>query len=247
MNTAQQNAVQAALLTAASTTNGDVNTLIGNLQSLNTSLEPQALSQGADSPIWEILYSLNDTVGSMYSLISDNFFGNITNSQAAAGVSSIMNFYQGYALSNGINFTIPKSKFSIPFPFKTTLEWLAQRYLGDATRWIEIAATNNLQAPYIDEDGFIYSFVANGNSNQFNINTNTNLFVGQTIWIMSNTQPSSKRTIQSIQQINTSNYLITVNGSDNLGYFTTIDKAQMKAYLPNTVNSQKSVQRQVVL
>lgn len=238
----QQDAVSSAVNNAFLTTdNNTINSLISNLESLSESLEAQALSQGVDSPAWDILYAVNDNIENMYSLLADNFYGVNTVSQQSSGASPLLDFYQGYAATGGVNFTKSTSKFSIPFPFRTTLEWLSQKYLGDATRWIEIAAINNLQAPYIDEDGFINDFIANGKDRQFNIASDKNLHVDQSVWIYSNTKPLQRRKIKSIQKVTDSNFILTVDGDSDLSSYTAADQSKVKAYLPYTVNSQKLI------
>lgn len=237
----QQQAVQDAVGNAVNTTNSDLQSLVDNLQAMSTSLEEQALTQGVDSPAWDILYSTAETTSHIYSLLSDNFFGVQTVGEQAAHTSPLIDFYQGYAAQGDVSFTRTASKFAIPFPFRTTLEWLAQRYLGDPTRWIEIVAANNLQPPYIDEDGFQRAFLTNGQGRQFNINDGSNLFIDQSVWIFSNTKPMKKRHIKAIQKVTDTNFIITVDGDADLGEFTLNDQAKMKAYLPNTVNSQKLI------
>ncbi|MEM4360463.1 MAG: hypothetical protein QXT45_08045, partial [Candidatus Bilamarchaeaceae archaeon] len=135
----------------------------------------------------------------------------------------------------------PKGKFAIPFPLGVTLEWLAQRYLGSAERWHEIVAVNNLKPPYIDEEGFTRPFLTNGTGNQFVIESADKLMLGQTIWIFSDQKKMNKRKIKSIQEIAEGQVIITVDGKDDLNEYLTADNAKMKAYLPNTVNSQKLI------
>ncbi len=238
----QQQSVQDAIDSAAdNTSNASLRDLIDDLEELSAALENQALTQGVDSPAWDILYATHDTVQNIYSLIADNFYETVSVSEQESGVNALLDFYQGYAASGGIAFQKPQSKFAIPFPYRTSLEWLAQQYLGDAERWIEIAAVNNLQSPYIDEDGFQRVFLTNGTGRQFNVNSAENMFVDQSIWLSSNTRPLQRRTIKAIQKVTDSNFIITVDGEDDLENFTIADAAKMKAYLPNTVNSQKLI------
>jgi len=235
----QQDAVATAKLNALSITNNDINNLINQLQATVTALEPTAISQGDDSPIWPIMYALQSSQSGMYSLLSSNTFGPVSTANQQSGVSALINFYAETTAASGIDFTTPQSKIAIPCPFKVSLERIAQQYLGDATRWIEIVSVNNLSPPYIDEDGFTYSFLSNGDGNQFNVSTTENLFNEQIIMIGSDTQPIQTRKIKIIQEISSTNWLITVDGDDTLGDFTVNEHAFMKAFLPNTVNSQK--------
>ena len=236
---AEQDAVSNAIENAQNINNSTVESLINNLQQLSDTLEPQALIQGPDSPVWEILNNLYDAISGLYSLLASNHFGRVTVGEQQGGANPVLDFYQGYVESSGGVFNRPKSKFAIPFPYGTTLEWIAQKYLGDPTRWIEIAAVNNLQPPYIDEEGFTRPFLTNGQGRQFNIESADSLFVGQSIWIFSDTMPVQKRRIKSIQKITNTNHTIVVDGEDNLGQFLLAHNAKMRAYLPNTVNSQK--------
>jgi hypothetical protein len=61
--------------------------------------------------------------------------------------------------------------------------------------------------------------------------------VGQTILLSSNVQTTISLQIISIEEINSSTYLITVGGDVDISGYTTVDNAQIKAFLPNTINS----------
>ena len=50
------------------------------------------------------------------------------------------------------DFDVPQSAMEIVLPDNKSLEDLASQYLGDASRWIEIAIVNNLKSPWIDEN-----------------------------------------------------------------------------------------------
>jgi hypothetical protein len=150
-------------------------------------------------------------------------------------------FVKAEANSAGITFEDSQSKIRAPVPFGLTIEQIAARYLGNSERWLEIVTINALKAPYIDEVGFERLFLSNGNGRQFNVSSAENLYVGQKIYLSSNTQPKQKRTIINIEKINDTNFLITVDGLDNLDIFTLAHSAKMKAYLPGTVNSQDQI------
>jgi hypothetical protein len=150
-------------------------------------------------------------------------------------------FVRAEAQSANITFEDSQSKIRAPVPFGLTIEQIAARYLGNSERWLEIVTLNALKPPYIDEVGFQRPFLSNGDGRQFNVDSAENLYIGQKIFLFSNTQPKQKRTIINIEKINDTNFLITVDGLDNLGIFTTSANAKMQAYLPGTVNSQDQI------
>jgi hypothetical protein len=143
---------------------------------------------------------------------------------------------------NNVTFDLSVSKVLVPVPFKMSLEQIAYRYLGDYSRWLEIAALNALREPYIDEEGFVYSFLSNGDGRQFIINTNVNLYIGQTVYLYSLNISKFSRKIINIEKIGSSNnYLVSVDGEPNLGDLLFSAGASMQAYLPGTVNSQDHI------
>lgn len=133
------------------------------------------------------------------------------------------------------------AKILAPVPFGLSLEQISARYLGDPDRYNEIITLNNLRSPYIDEDGFSYSFLSNGDGRQFNIASNDNLYVGQKVRLFSSTIPTFTRKITAIEKITDENFLITVDGTADLSLLTTADAAKIKAFLPGTVNSQNQI------
>lgn len=243
---AQQTAVQAAQDDAKDTTVNEVEDLIFELEELSTALEPSIQEKNAQDEEWEILYAISDAVTELYGLIANGNLNSSANEEAqgeqeASLATSALAFWDQTAENSGIDFTPPAGKFSVPFPFGSTLEQLAALYMGDATRWTEIAALNGLQYPYIDEEGFVYNFVGNGSQNQINVESAVNLFVGQSIFISSDTQLTTKRSILSISEVSDTNFLLTVSGASNLNIYRTVDNAQIMAFLPYTVNSLKQI------
>lgn len=155
---------------------------------------------------------------------------------------SSLEYVGGLADDSDITFeSTSTAKQLVPVPFNLTIEEISARYLGDADRYNEIITLNNLRSPYIDEDGFFYNLLSNGDGRQFNIETNENLFVGQKIQLSSNTVPTFTRKITAIEKITDTNYLITVDGVSNLNSLTTSNQAKIKGFLPGTVNSQNQI------
>jgi hypothetical protein len=182
---------------------------------------------------YDIIYSLNSYIQSLSQLAVAESFQ--TKNIGAVG------FIAGLAAQSGIAFTQPQSKFLVPFPYNSTLEILAYRYLGDPDRWFEIAALNGLEAPYIDETGFDLPLLVDAHDNTVMVNSADNLFVGQFIYLISSLQNKTPRTIQSINIITTNKVLLTLSGDSDLDVYLVADTAVLHTWLPATVNSQMSL------
>lgn len=182
----------------------------------------------------EILAALFEVIQGLDYLTANKFI----NKQLT---ESPLEYVGGLAGDSGIAFELSNSKYLVPVPFNATIEQISFRYLGDANRWIEIATLNNLKSPYIDEEGFSEDLLSNGDGRQFNIESNEELYIGQTIQLSANNVPRFTRRIQNIEKITDTNYLITVDGLDNLSQLKIAQSAKMTAYLPGTVNSQNMI------
>jgi len=154
-----------------------------------------------------------------------------------------LQFVGDYAAAAGVQFSASSSaKVLVPVPFGKSIEEMALRYLGDANRWLEIATLNSLREPFIDEEGFRYPLLSNGDGRQIVVGSSVNLFVGQKITLFSNTVPQFNRKITALERIGSStNYLVTVDGLPNLDSLTLAQAATLQAYLPGTVNSQDQI------
>jgi len=155
---------------------------------------------------------------------------------------SPLEYVGGLADDSGIPFNSSSTaKFLAPVPYGLTIEQISARYLQNPDRYNEIITLNGLRSPYIDEEGFSYNLLSNGDGRQFNVSSKENLFTGQKVQLFSNTVPMFTRKITSIEKISDTNFLITVDGSDDLNSLTTTDNAKLKAFLPGTVNSQNQI------
>jgi hypothetical protein len=179
----------------------------------------------------KILSALNDAAMSMDEMTI--YLRQNRNSQH----QDYSDFYRNYMTTQGIDFQENSSKFYVPFPFGASLEMLALQYLNDSDRWIEIASINGLKQPYIDEEGFFVPLSSSGASNSVIVGNSDNLYIGQSIFIQSNTQRPEKRKINAIDSISDVEIILTLNGSADLDRFTISDGAMIHAYLPGTVNS----------
>lgn len=150
-------------------------------------------------------------------------------------------YFAEQAISYGIDFAQNTSKFYVPFEFGSSLERMAVKYLGNAGRWIEIAAINALKTPYIDEDGFYVDFKASGAGNAFSVSNTSDLYIGQIIELSSDTQRPEPRQITSIDIVSSVEAIITVKGEADLARFTIANNARLKAFLPNTINSNQLI------
>lgn len=160
-------------------------------------------------------------------------------SPAQAGVLRYLDVYAGFARRSGIAFTRPASKLSVPFPYGATLEQVALRYLGNANRWLEIAALNGLRSPYVDEEGFELSLLSDGLGNEVSVESVVDLYVGQLVTVLSDSQRPTKRRITKIRTVSDNLHIVTLDGEADLDRFSTMANARIHTYLPDTVNSQQ--------
>jgi hypothetical protein len=156
-------------------------------------------------------------------------------------IADSLSYVAGLASTADIAFTIPTSKILVPVPYGLTIEAIAARYLGDPESWLEIAVLNGLVEPYIDENGFQLSLLSNAIARQIVVSSNDDLYVGQTVILNGVGQTASPRIILNIEQLSTTNFLITLDGLPNLENFTTVAGSYIQCYLPGTVNSQQKI------
>lgn len=182
---------------------------------------------------WEIIHALSQVATAMDSLATSS---DINQDQ----ISSI-DYIAGLASRSGIAFTVPKSKFAVPFLYGHTLEQLADRYLHDPNRWHEIAALNGLRAPYVDEVGFELPFLVNGSGNQVLVSDGSRYFSGQLCYVGSTSVRREKRRIQKVEQLGPGQFVLTLSGASDLQKYTIVAQARVQAFLPDTINSQMQI------
>lgn len=180
---------------------------------------------------FQILWAMNQTIQELSRL-------SISLPQASQHVKSIDNTAE-FARRSSIAFTVPTSKFSIPYPYGVTLERLAGRYLGDPNRWMEIATLNGLREPFVDEVGFDLPLLTNGVGNQVVVSSAQNLYVGQAVTLRSiDARPVKKRITRIEMFPNTATIYLDGTPVDS---YTTAGQATVHAFLPDTVNSQSLI------
>jgi hypothetical protein len=155
------------------------------------------------------------------------------------------------ARSNANNPEVDIGQYSsgrlVKMEYGEDLQSLANRFLGDANRWIDIAIANGLKPPYIDEIGERLPLLSNGNGNQINlsgtdISGNLNidkLYINQVILITSDVEVSvDQRKIVNIKQIPVSNeIIIELDGPSDLVKYQISDNTYIRVFKPNTINS----------
>lgn len=182
---------------------------------------------------WENIYAFS-TIAQQYDVLAAS--SSVNQNQTKA-----IDYVAGLANRSGIAFNVPVSKYAVPFPYGATLEQLSSQYLGTPDRWHEIATLNGLVQPYVDETGFRTSLVANGNANRLIVNDGSNLFVGQKVWISSTNVSREVRRVQKVTQMSPTNWVVDVDGAQDLVKYTTAAGAFLEAFLPGTVNSQQQI------
>lgn len=186
------------------------------------------------------MYQIQEAIKSVDFILANSF---------SLETSTIDPFALARSNANNPEIDIPsyRSGFLSKLNYNEDLQALAARTLGDPDRWIDIAITNGLKAPYIDEVGQKISLISNANQSQINIaeidiNGNLNadkLYIGQVILLQSSTQNfPEQRNILNITQVPISGELvIELSGEPDLSRYKLSENAHMRVFKPNTINS----------
>ncbi len=252
LNTAQQNALQTELNNVNEFTVADLKTMRETILSMVLQLET---SFGAGDSYYSTLFNTPQPVPTTNTLSPDDYTilqsfyemlqsYDILTATTQLDTNQILNnmqYVNALAQTSAIEFSIPNSKIQVPVPAGLNIEQIAERYLGDAQLWLEIATLNDLQEPYIDANGFQYSLLSNADGRNIVIDGNQDLFIGQTVYLYANGQTPTARTILNMVTITQTSFLLTLDGLANLDNFTVANQAYLQAYLPGTVNAQNTI------
>lgn len=179
---------------------------------------------------WDIIFSLGETMRQLEAMAASSSINRVQNNTPS-------DFVAGLAQRSGIAYSVPTSKYLVPFPYGYTLEQLSSKYLGTPDRWIEIATLNGLKSPYVDETGFTQDFVTNGSGNKFSVTDASRYYVDQSVWLSALGVKREKRHITKIEKLSPTLAIITVDGEADLSRFKTSLEAFVQAFTPETVNS----------
>jgi len=124
-------------------------------------------------------------------------------------------------------------------PFYQSLEVMAQRYMGSTNLWYELVTVNNLQAPYVDESGIKYLLKAPGAGLSLRISSDamTRVRVGAKVRIGSLTKQAETRFIDRVVENLDTTITLYLSGEPTLASFKTTEQAYVRAFAPDTVNS----------
>jgi hypothetical protein len=183
--------------------------------------------------------AVEEDIQALYALVeaAHAIGGLVVNPEATPRIPTTIEYVAGLANASGLEMRVPNSKFAAPFPYGYTLEKLAQEYLGDSTRWGEIAALNDLRAPWVDEVGVEHPLLVNGYGNEVVVEDASKLTLGQRVSIYSSSVGEEFRRVSNVEKVSAGYWRVTLDGEADLSRFTTLEGATLHHFLPGTVNS----------
>lgn len=186
------------------------------------------------------MYQLQEAVKSVDFILANSF---------SLSTAAIDPFALAKANANNpaIDIQTYSSGYLVKLNYGEDLQALAARTLGNPDKWIDIAITNGLKPPYVDEVGERVFLISNAKGNQINIpeldgNLQINadkLSIGQVVLLQSTVQSfPEQRTIQNITKVPISGEtIIELTGESDLDRYKLVDNAYIRIFKSNTINS----------
>jgi hypothetical protein len=124
-------------------------------------------------------------------------------------------------------------------PFSISLEHMAQKHLGDRTKWYELVTVNNLQPPFVDEFGEKFNLVSPGSSGSVTIPDirSMDIPVAQSVAVGSLKFKEERRVIEKKITNGDGTITLFLSGTQNLSSLLPKDQAYVRVFKPHTVNS----------
>jgi hypothetical protein len=113
----------------------------------------------------------------------------------------------------------PLSAYAVAVDRGATLDDIALKYLGDATRGRDVAILNSLRSPYVDEAGS-YSPISGASGRTFVTLFESKYGIGQRIQVVGTGVGSTYRRVIGLQDLGGGAWRVTVDGQDNLDIFS---------------------------
>jgi len=173
----------------------------------------------------------------------------LANEQALKSTAAVDPFAFARENANNPEFNIGQyaSGTLVRMQYGETLQQLAQRTLGNADQWYDIAIANGLKPPYVDEIGIALPLTTNGSGRRINVSKNgpagtlnrDRFYIGQVVYMQSNAERApDQRIVRSIVEIPVSGELVVeLSGEPDMDRYKTADGATVRVYAPQTVNS----------
>ncbi len=175
---------------------------------------------------YEALFALNQAA-----MVLDTLAAHAPTTTTA--IARAMDYVSGLASAAGVPFQTSPSKVPVPYPYGCTLEQVAERYLGDPDRWVELATLNQLADPYVDEIGYRVTMLSNPSGNRVTVGSDgAQLRPGQAVKIVS-TLPEALATVYSVAAYGAA-FILTLDVDASRYQLDT--HAYLHAYLPGTVH-----------
>jgi hypothetical protein len=132
---------------------------------------------------------------------------------------------------------------SVAVPFEGSLEAMAERYLGDKSRWFELATVNKLQAPYIDLTGTVEYLVAPGAGNAVRIAATYIHYVhtGGKVAIGSARYAEQIRFIHRVIDNGDNTLTLELSGDNDLSKYTMGELSYVRIYKPHTIHDKSLI------